>query len=95
VTGDAWLTRSSGPCGWTEVGGQRYELEGWELFEGDAASPHLCQGWFRCTEEGFAPRANTDLRLNLTDREGVDRILDVRIVRARTTDPEWEFRATP
>jgi hypothetical protein len=95
VTDGTWLTRSSGPCGWTEIGGQRFELDGWELFEGDAASPHLCQGWFRCTAEGFAPRKDAALRLYLTDRQGVDRILDAHIVRARTTDPEWEFRAAP
>jgi hypothetical protein len=95
VTEGTWLTRSSGPCGWTELDGQRYELDGWELFEGDPSSPHLCQGWFRCTAEGFAPRKDTALRLYLTDRDGVDRILDARIVRARTTDPEWEFHATP
>jgi hypothetical protein len=95
MTAESWLTRSSGPCGWTELAGHRFELEGWEIFEGDATSPHLCQGWFRCTAEGFAPRTNSDLRLNLTDREGVDRVLDARIVRARTTDPEWEFRANP
>ena len=95
MTEGTWLTRSSGPCGWTELDDRRYELDGWELFEGDPASPHLCQGWFRCTAEGFAPRKDTELRLYLTDRDGTDRILDAHIVRARTTDPEWEFHAAP
>lgn len=90
-----WLTRASGPCGTVEIGGDQVEIEGWELFEGDETSPHLCQGWFRCTAEGFAPPRNADIRLHLTDQEGANRDLDAYIVRARTTDPEWEFRAEP
>ena len=90
-----WLTRASGPCGIAEIAAERFPIEGWELFEGDPSSPHLCQGWFRCTAEGFAAPRNTALRLYLTDRDGEDRILDAQIVRVRTTDPEWEFRAEP
>jgi hypothetical protein len=89
----SWLTRDSGPCGIAEIGGTQVELDGWELFEGDESSPHLCQGWFRCTAEGFLAPKGTKLRLVLTDQEGAERILDAQIVRVRSTDPEWEFRA--
>lgn len=90
-----WLMRDSGPCGIAEIGEQRFEIEGWEIFEGDESSPHLCQGWFRCSAEGFAAPRNSHLRLILTRSEGAERILDVQIVRGRTTAPEWEFRAAP
>ena len=89
----SWLTRDSGPCGIAEIGGATFEIEGWEIFEGDESSPHLCQGWFRCTAEGFTAPKDSELRLILTDTEGAERILDVQIIRVRTTDPEWEFRA--
>ena len=89
----SWLTRDSGPSGVAEIRGERFEIDGWEVFEGDESSPHLCQGWFRCTTEGFTAPKDSELRLILTDTEGEERILDVRIIRVRTTDPEWEFRA--
>jgi hypothetical protein len=41
------LRRDSGPAGWIELPMGRVALEGWELFEGDPESPHMCRGWFR------------------------------------------------
>ena len=88
------LRRDSGPSGWADLNATRYELDGWELFEGDPASPHMCRGWFRCTADDFAALKGTALSLRLTRHDGSLRQLDVQVVRPKTTEPEWEFLAT-
>jgi hypothetical protein len=87
------LTRDAGPSGWIDLGAGRYALDGWELFEGDADSPHMCRGWFRCTADAFTAPPGTGLTLELMRRDESTRRLDVRIVRVKTTAPEWEFVA--
>jgi hypothetical protein len=87
------LIRDAGPSGRIDLAGIRYEIDGWELFEGDPTSPHMCRGWFRCTADYFTAGTGTRLALELTRRDGSTRHLDVHVVRAKTTEPEWEFVA--
>ena len=87
------LRRDSGPSGWVDLPTARSELDGWEVFEGDPASPHMCRGWFRCTADDFSAPKGTALTLQLTREDGSDRRLDVEVVRVKTTEPEWEFVA--
>jgi hypothetical protein len=87
------LERDAGPSGWTEFAGERIELDGWEIFEGDEDSPNMCRGWFRCEVDLFDPLPSTELDLHLTSETGEQRDLAVRIVRKSTTGPIWEFRA--
>jgi hypothetical protein len=88
------LQRDAGPSGWVDWPKRRYELDGWEVFEGDPASPHQCRGWFRCTAADFAAPKGSTLSLRLTREDGSARLLTVEIVRVKTTEPEWEFIAT-
>ena len=88
------LQRDSGPSGWTDLPTGRYELDGWEVFEGDPESPHMCRGWFRCTVENFQAPKGAQLALQLSRDDGSTPQLDVEIVRVKTTEPEWEFIAT-
>lgn len=87
--------RDSGPSGWVDLAGGRIALDGWEVFEGDPESPHMCRGWFRCTADDFKASKGTALTLQLTRQDGPTRRLDGEIVRVKTTEPEWEFMATP
>ena len=87
------LRRDSGPSGWIELPMGRVALEGWELFEGDPDSPHMCRGWFRCTADHFRVPKGIGLTLQLSRQDGTTRRLDVEVVRAKTTEPEWEFVA--
>jgi len=87
------LHRDSGPSGWVDLSTSRYALDGWEVFEGDPDSPHQCRGWFRCTADDFTAPKGTTLSLRLSREDGSERLLDVEIVRAKTTEPEWEFVA--
>jgi hypothetical protein len=87
------LEREAGPSGWVEVAGQRHRIDGWELFEGDEASPHMCRGWFRHESDAFAATAGTSVQLELETDDGQSRPLTALLQKARTTAPEWEFRA--
>ena len=87
------LRRDSGPSGWIDLPRGRYELEGWEVFEGNPDSPHMCRGWFRCTADDFKAPTGTGLTLQLKRQDGTARRLDVEVVRVKTTEPEWEFVA--
>jgi hypothetical protein len=87
------LEREAGPTGWIEVGGQRFEVDGWEIFEGDESSPHMCRGWFRYDPEAFSASPETSLQLELETDDGETRLLTATLQKARTTAPEWEFRA--
>jgi len=51
------------------------------------------QKWCRCTADYFTAGTGTRLTLQLTRRDGSTRCLDVNVVRAKTTAPEWEFVA--
>ena len=90
---DHVLTRTSGPSGWAEHNGTRTAVAGWELFEGDPESPHMCRGWFRCPDPTFPARTNTLLRLHLVTDTGTERTLEARIAHASSTEPLWEFIA--
>ena len=87
------LERESGPSGWAEIGGSRYRIEGWEIFEGDEASPHMCRGWFRYQAHEFPATTGMVVQLELVTDEGKVRPLTAHLQTARTTAPEWEFRA--
>ena len=87
------LEREAGPTGWVEIGGQRHAIDGWELFEGDESNPHMCRGWFRHEAGTLTDRAGTTVHLHLQDESGETRELTARLEKARTTVPEWEFRA--
>ena len=87
------LTRDAGPAGSIEQYGIHFAVDGWELFEGDPGSPHMCRGWFRSSYPGFGPKRGDRLRLHLRRGDGGERLLDVEIVRASTTEPLWEFVA--
>jgi hypothetical protein len=87
------LRRESGPLGWTDLPTGRYEVDGWEVFEGDPDSPHMCRGWFRCTAKDFRASKRTALSLQLFREDGSDHHLEVEIVHVKTTAPEWEFVA--
>jgi hypothetical protein len=89
------LNRSSGPRGFTDIDGRRFQLGGWELFEGDPASPHQCQGWFTCRDQSFEARKNTALHLTLIPREGGFRELDVTITVNDKPERLWQFVACP
>ena len=88
------LHRDTGPSGWTAFNTTRHELSGWEVFEGNPDSPHQCRGWFRCTAADFTAPKGTTLSLRLSREDGSERLLDVEVVRTKTTKPEWEFIAT-
>jgi hypothetical protein len=87
------LERESGPSGWAQINGDRIEIDGWELFEGDEASPHMCRGWFRYRAEIVTAQPGMTVELELTTEDGELRPLTAELLRARTTAPEWEFRA--
>jgi hypothetical protein len=53
----------------------------------------MCRGWFRCTSEELPIPKGIGLTLQLTRLDGTSRRLDVEVVRAKTTEPEWEFVA--
>ena len=55
------LRRDSGPSGWLDQNATGYERDGWESFEGDPASPHMCRGWLRCTADHFTAGTGTRL----------------------------------
>ena len=87
------LERESGPSGLLVIGEQRFEIDGWELFEGDTDSPHMCRGWFRYREAALPLKRGTVVRLELDVDDGGTRELTATLEKARTTAPEWEFRA--
>ena len=87
------LERASGPSGWVELDGGRYEIDGWELFEGDDESPHMCRGWFRFDPNAFEGKVGMSVDLHLTDEDGAEKLLTAQLLKARTTEPEWEFCA--
>jgi hypothetical protein len=87
------LQRESGPSGWAQIGGDRIQVDGWEIFEGDDNSPHMCRGWFRYLGECPPANPGTTVELTLTTDEGQVRVLTAELLKARTTAPEWEFRA--
>ena len=89
------LERAAGPSGWVEIDGQRHEVDGWELFEGDENSPHMCRGWFRLEDSDFSGKVGTTVHLELLDEDGINRPLTAQLRKARTTVPEWEFVAEP
>jgi hypothetical protein len=87
------LEREAGPSGWAQIGGERIRIDGWELFEGDDTSPHMCRGWFRYRADRFPAKPGMTVELELTTDDGEHRPLTAELVKARTTAPEWEFRA--
>lgn len=87
------LEREAGPSGWVDLDGARYQVEGWELFEGDEQSPHMCRGWFGFGAGSFAAKPGTTVQLHLETDDGQTRLLTATLQKARTTAPEWEFRA--
>jgi hypothetical protein len=87
------LERESGPSGWAQIGSERIGIDGWELFEGDEASPHMCRGWFRYRAESVPAKLGMTVELELTTDDGEVRPLTAELLRARTTAPECEFRA--
>lgn len=87
------LEREAGPSGWVELEGTRYQVDGWELFEGDETSPHMCRGWFGYETNSFSAKAGATVQLQLETDDGQTRLLTATLQKARTTAPEWEFRA--
>jgi len=87
------LERESGPSGWAKMGSERIQIDGWEIFEGDESSPHMCRGWFRYRADDLPGTPGTTAELELTTDDGEVRLLTAELVKARTTAPEWEFRA--
>jgi hypothetical protein len=87
------LTRDAGPSGSIEQNGIHFAVDGWELFEGDPGSPHMCRGWFRSSYAGFWPKRGDRLRLHLRREDGSERLLNGEIARASSAEPLWEFVA--
>jgi hypothetical protein len=87
------LERESGQSGWAQIESDRIKVDGWEIFEGDESSPHMCRGWFRYHAESLPGTPGAIAVLELTTDDGEMRVLTAELVKARTTAPEWEFRA--
>jgi hypothetical protein len=87
------VQRDSGPSGWVDRPGRRYELDGWGIFEAGLDSPRMCRGWFRCTADDFMAPTGAKLSLRLSHADGSARLLTVEITRVKATEPEWHFLA--
>ena len=86
------LERDAGPAGWADVSGKLCAIDGWELFEGDAESPHEGWGWLRFANQRLRPPRRLPVMLHIHGEDAMVRHERVRFMGTYCADVGWEFR---